>query len=60
MVPALFILATIYLLGNAILDPSSLLATLAVLGIILLGIPVYYATLSRHGAVRQLEMEGSE
>ena len=60
VVPALFILATIYLLGNAILDPSSRWATLAVLGIILLGIPVYYATLSRHGAARPLGMESSD
>lgn len=44
LVPALFIAATIYLLGNALLDPSSRLATLAVFGGILLGIPVYYLT----------------
>ena len=44
VVPALFILATIYLLGNALLDSSSRNATLAVFGAILLGIPVYYLT----------------
>ena len=44
VVPALFILATIYLLGNALLDPSSRMATAAVFGGILLGIPVYYVT----------------
>ncbi len=44
VVPALFILATVYLLGNALLDPSSRLATLAVFGGILLGIPVYAIT----------------
>jgi amino acid transporter len=60
VVPALFILAAIYLLGNAILDPSSRWATLAVLGIIVLGIPVYYVTLSRHGRVGGLGLETSE
>ena len=47
VVPALFILATLFLLGNAILDPTSRWGTLAVLGIILLGVPVYYATVGR-------------
>ncbi len=41
VVPAIFIAATILLLGNAILDPASRVPTLAVLGVILLGIPVY-------------------
>lgn len=44
VVPALFIAATIYLLGNALLDSGSRNATLAVFGAILLGIPVYYVT----------------
>jgi amino acid transporter len=47
IVPALFILATCFLLGNAILDPTSRWPTIAVLGIILLGIPVYYLTVGR-------------
>jgi basic amino acid/polyamine antiporter, APA family len=51
VVPAIFIVATILLLGNAIIDPSSRIPTLAVLGVILLGIPVYYATRSRSGIV---------
>jgi amino acid transporter len=42
VVPAIFIVATILLLGNAIIDPSSRVATLAVIGVILLGIPVYF------------------
>jgi amino acid transporter len=46
-VPAVFIVATILLLGNAIIDPSSRVPTLGVLGVILLGIPVYYVTRSR-------------
>ncbi|MEP6491466.1 MAG: amino acid permease [bacterium] len=45
--PILFVLATLYLLANALIDPSSRWATLAVFGIILLGIPVYYATVGR-------------
>jgi amino acid transporter len=47
VVPAIFIVATILLLGNAIIDSSSRFPTLAVLGVILLGIPVYYATRPR-------------
>jgi len=47
VVPAIFIVATVLLLGNAILDPASRYPTLAVLGIILVGIPVFY--LSRGG-----------
>jgi amino acid transporter len=45
--PILFVLATLYLLGNALIDPSSRWATLAVFGIILLGVPVYYLTVGR-------------
>jgi basic amino acid/polyamine antiporter, APA family len=51
-VPALFILATLFLLGNAILDPTSRWGTLAVLGIILVGIPVYYLTVGRGARAR--------
>jgi basic amino acid/polyamine antiporter, APA family len=47
LVPALFIVSTIYLLGNAILDATSRWPTLAVLGIILLGIPVYELTVGK-------------
>jgi amino acid transporter len=47
VVPAIFIVATILLLGNAIIDSGSRIPTLAVLGVILLGIPVYYATRPR-------------
>jgi amino acid transporter len=51
IVPALFILATFFLLGNAIIDPSSRWATLAVLGVIVLGAPVYYGTVGRRPRV---------
>jgi APA family basic amino acid/polyamine antiporter len=47
VVPALFILATLFLLGNAILDPSSRWGTIAVLGVIVAGIPVFYLTVGR-------------
>jgi APA family basic amino acid/polyamine antiporter len=47
VVPALFVLATIYLLANAIIDPTSRWATLGVLGGILVGIPIYYLTVGR-------------
>jgi APA family basic amino acid/polyamine antiporter len=52
IVPALFILATLFLLGNALLDPSSRLGTLAVLAVIVLGVPVYYATVGRSSPQR--------
>jgi amino acid transporter len=58
VVPALFIAATIFLLGNAILDPTSRWGTLAVLGVILLGIPVYYATVGR-GTTRPSRTSGT-
>jgi amino acid transporter len=47
LVPALFVLATIYLLANAIIDPSSRWPTLAVLGTIVAGVPVYFLTVGR-------------
>jgi APA family basic amino acid/polyamine antiporter len=50
LVPALFVLSTIYLLANAVIEPSSRVPTLWVFGIILLGIPVYYLTVGRHPA----------
>ena len=44
VVPALFIIATILLLGNAIVDSGSRVPTLVVLAVILLGIPIFYLT----------------
>ncbi len=44
VVPLLFVLAVISLLVNAIAEPGSRVPTLAVLGVVLLGIPVYYGT----------------
>ena len=51
VVPALFVLATIYLLANAIIDESSRWATVGVLGGILVGIPIYYLTVGRERRV---------
>ncbi len=45
VVPAIFIVATVLLLGNAILDPTSRWPTIGVLATILVGIPIYYLTL---------------
>ena len=45
--PILFCVATAYLLGNALLDPGGRWPTLAIFGVILLGIPIYYATVGR-------------
>ena len=51
IVPLLFIFATIYLLANALIDPGSRMGTLAVLGVIVIGIPVYYLTVGKGRAV---------
>ncbi|MCH8275253.1 MAG: amino acid permease [Armatimonadetes bacterium] len=47
VIPTIFILGSIFFLGNAVLDPASRWPTLSVFGLILLGIPVYYATVGR-------------
>ena len=47
VVPALFVLATLYLLVNALVDPAGRAATAATLFVVLLGVPVYYATVGR-------------
>lgn len=47
VVPALFVLSTLYLLLNALIDPSSRVPTAVVLGIVVLGVPVYYLTVGK-------------
>lgn len=47
IVPLVFVAGTIYLLVNALLDPASRWATAGVLGVVLLGIPVYRLTVGR-------------
>jgi amino acid transporter len=51
VVPALFIISTIMLLANAVIDPTSRWATLGVMGGILVGIPVYFVTVARRNRV---------
>lgn len=48
-VPVLFLGSVLLLLGNAIADPSSRVSTLAVLGVVAAGIPIYYLTVGRPG-----------
>ena len=47
IVPALFVLATMFLLANALIDPGQRWATIGVFGVIAAGIPVYYMTVGR-------------
>ncbi len=47
LVPALFCLATLFLLVNALVDPGQRWGTVAVLGVIALGIPVFYLTVGK-------------
>ena len=51
LTPIIFVLAIAYLLGNALLDPSSRMPTLAIFGVIALGIPIYFMTVGRRRAV---------
>jgi amino acid transporter len=51
VVPAIFIVATLLLLGNALIDRSSRAPTLAVLVVIILGVPIYYLNSRRNQAV---------
>ena len=47
IVPLLFIVSALYLLINALIDPSSRVPTAITLGIVLLGIPVFYLTVGK-------------
>jgi basic amino acid/polyamine antiporter, APA family len=47
LVPILFILATLYLLANAVIDAGTRWPTIAVFAVIAIGIPVYYVTVGR-------------
>lgn len=53
VIPALFVIATVCLLANALIDGSTRWATAAVLGVVLAGIPVYLLTVGRRGARTQ-------
>jgi len=54
IVPALFIVSTIMLFVNAVVDPTSRWPTLGVFGGILIGIPVYFATVGRRQTLTRL------
>jgi amino acid transporter len=47
IVPALFCLATLYLLVNALLDPVQRVPTLGVFGVVALGAPIYFLTVGK-------------
>lgn len=47
LTPVLFVLAIIYLLINQLMDAGARGPTLAVFGVILLGVPIYYLTVGR-------------
>jgi basic amino acid/polyamine antiporter, APA family len=47
VVPLLFMAAVLYLLVNALISPGSRVQTAGVLGVVLAGIPVYFATVGR-------------
>jgi APA family basic amino acid/polyamine antiporter len=47
LVPALFVLSVLYLLGNAIIQTDTRNSTLGVLGVVAAGIPVYYLFFGR-------------
>ena len=49
MTPVLFVLAIVYLLVNQLLDVGARTPTLAVFGVILVGIPLYYLTVGKTG-----------
>jgi amino acid transporter len=53
VVPIIFIVAAIFLLGSSVVDSSSRWGTLAVFGVILLGVPVYYLTVGKPGRSRE-------
>jgi len=47
LLPIVFLVSVVYLLGNAIIQPESRWSTLAVLGVVATGIPIYYLTVGR-------------
>jgi APA family basic amino acid/polyamine antiporter len=50
VVPAIFMVAVLYLLGNALVQDSSRMQTLAVFGACLTGVPVYFLTVGRRNS----------
>jgi len=58
VVPALFVLTAAGVLGSAVADPASRWPTLAVIGVVLAGIPVYYYARRRGGPEIGAEAQG--
>jgi APA family basic amino acid/polyamine antiporter/L-type amino acid transporter 9 len=50
LVPVVFIAGSLALIVNAVVDPEQRWGTLAALGVIALGVPIYYLTVGRRGA----------
>ena len=53
VVPAIFMVAVLYLLGNALVQESSRWQTLGVFGACLTGVPLYYLTVGRRRGVEE-------
>jgi len=49
VVPSVFILSTVYLVLNGLIEPASRWPTAAVFATVLLGVPVYFLTVRRRG-----------
>jgi APA family basic amino acid/polyamine antiporter len=58
VVPALFVLTAAGVLGSAVADPTSRWPTLAVIGVVLAGIPVFYYVRRRAGPEIVSEAQG--
>lgn len=58
VIPMVFVLATIFMFAAAILDPTSRVPTLVVLGVILMGIPVYRYFLEERTTKREENIPG--
>jgi amino acid transporter len=52
VLPLVFLVSVVYLLGNAIAEPESRWSTLAVLGVVAAGVPIYFATVGRRSAAQ--------
>lgn len=53
LTPLVFIAATLFLLASSLWDPGSRVPTLITLGILVAGIPVYYATIGRQALAKE-------
>jgi amino acid transporter len=58
IVPALFLLSTVFLLTNALIDPTERWWTLGIFAAIALGVPVYYLTVGKRAKAQVPAAEG--